>query len=329
LALNELMTPAEANTLIARGHVLHMAGDERALRQLARGTWIGGTTPYILTRGGGVVERDKVFVSELPVKPGAVAIHFIDIGRIPAITTEAPRNGFTIVIAPGMSEIHTILGLTANAIPGIRDIAVIGWVSGVHADDHARVTAKVFNGLTGEACDDRIVVLQAPLPPDREAVVGIVNLIRPGSGDAIVFDAPSFSVKECTINGVREDFYTYAVARALPLHCPLVTDLNGEHISVSLKELDAQSRSVKFFAPVMRGRVYRQADVVPDYREALVRFAALQKLDPVLSCNCYNNYAYNGLEGAAFNPLPGPAVFGELAHVLMNQTLVCLSIKAK
>jgi hypothetical protein len=47
---------------------------------------------------------------------------------------------------------------------------------------------------------------------------------------------------------------------------------------------------------------------------------------PVLSCNCYHNYIYGGLQGKTFIPLPGPVVFGEIAHVLMNQTLVCLSI---
>jgi len=154
--VNELVTVAEANSLIDRGCVLHIAGEEHALRQLHRGNWIGGTTPYILTRDGGVVERDKVFVSELPVNPRAITTHFIDIGRLPAISVEAPRNGFTIVIAPGMSEIHSIYSLTAASIPGIRDIPIMGWISGVHADDRMKVTAKVVNSMTAEVADDRV-----------------------------------------------------------------------------------------------------------------------------------------------------------------------------
>jgi len=304
--VNELLTPAEANDLIDRGLVLHIAGDERALRQLHRGTWIGGTTPYLLTRQGGIVEREKVFVTLLPVKPGAVATRFIDIGRLPAISTEAPRNGFTIVIAPAMSDIHAIYSLTSAAVPGIRDIALMGWVSGVHFDDHGKVSAKVFDGVTGEAADDRIVVLHAALPPNKSAVVDIVNLVTPGNGDEIVFDAPSFSVRECVINGRREDFYAYALRKELPMHCPLVTDLNGEFISVSIKTIDAASRSVQFYAPVMKGRVYRLAAVVPDYREALARVAAERHLEPILSCNCYNNFRLLRPRGRAFQSAARP-----------------------
>lgn len=327
--LNELLTPAEANALIDRDLVMHIAGDEKALRKLHCGNWVGGTTPYMLTSQGGIVEREKVFVSELPVKPGAVAIRFIDIGHIPAITTEAPRNGFTIVIVPGMSEIHTIYSLTAANIPGIRDIPIIGWVSGVHIDDRPRVTAKVFNGQTGEVADDRIVVLQAPMPTTSEAQVSILNLVKPGTGDEFVFDAPSFSVRECLINGERDDFYAYAVRNNISLHWPLVTELNGDRLSVALKAVDAESRSVQLFAPVMQGRPYRLAEAIDDYRGKLIRATLDRKLTPVLSYNCFHNYAYGGLKAPQEYPLPGPVVFGELAHVLMNQTLVCLSVKKK
>jgi hypothetical protein len=323
------MTPEAANALIARGAVLHIAGDEPVLRRLDRGTWIGGTTPYMLTSGGGMVERERVFVTELPVRADAVTTHLIDIGRIPAISTEAPRNGFTIVIAPAMSDVHTIYSLTAASIPGIRDIPLMGWVSGVHVDDRGTRTAKVFNGVTGEISADRMVVLHAALPPGQEAAVRIVNLVRPEAGDEFVFDAPSFTVRECTINGAREDLYEYAVRKKIGVHQPLVTDLNGEPICVSMKAVDDDARAVHFFAPVMRGRVYRLGDAVSGYRDRLIKIIQERALQPVLAFNCFHNYAFGGLMAPAPYPLPGPAVFGELAHVLMNQTLVCLSIKRK
>lgn len=324
--MNELLAIPETNALIDQGAVLHVAGEEVLLRQLHRGSWIGGTTPYILTAEGGVAERERVFVSALPVSPAEVSLRLVDIGHIPALSTEAPRNGFTLVIAPGMSEIHRIYGLTANAIPGIREIPVMGWISGVHEDERARRTPKVFNGLTGEVSDTAIVVMQAALPTTKRAVVSIINLFEPAVGDELVFYEPSFSVRECLINGKAEDFYAYALRKALDLQRPLVTELGGEFLNVSFKAIDAESHSVQFYAPVMKGRVYRQAAPLPDYRKALVAVAAKLRLTPVLSCNCYHNYTYGHLEGNLYIPLPGPAVFGELAHVLMNQTLVCLSI---
>jgi hypothetical protein len=327
--LNELLTPEDANALIARGSVLHIAGDEPALRRLRPGNWIGGTTPYMLTPGGGVVERDKVFVTELPVRPDAISTGFVDIGHIPAISVEAPQFGFTLVIMPAMSEIHSIYGLTSANIPGIRDIAVMGWVSGMHADERGTARAKVFNGLTGEVADDRIVVMRARLPSSKRATVDIVNLVVPETDNAFVFDTPSFTVKDCEINGRRESFYDYAARNGIGVHQPLVTDLHGEPICVSLRSLDAATHTVQLFAPVMRGHVYRLGDAVTGYRDRLIRTIEQRALRPVLACQCFHNYAFGGLQAPSPYPLPGPVVFGELAHVLMNQTLVCLSIKDK
>jgi len=324
--MNELRDIRETNALIDNGLVLHIAGEEALLRQLHRGSWIGGTTPYMLTAEGGIAERERVFVSVLPVLPSDVCLRLVDIGHIPAISTEAPRNGFTLVIAPGMSEIHRVYGLTANGIPGIREIPVMGWISGVHEDDRARLTPKVFNGLTGEVSDVAIVAMQATLPTTKRAVVSIINLVEPAEGDTFVFYEPSFSVRECLINGKAEDFYAYAIRKGLDLQCPLVTELGGELLNVSFNVIDAESRSVLFYAPVMAGRVYRQAAPLLDYRAALIEVAEKLKLTPVLSCNCFHNYTYGNLSGNLYLPLPGPAVFGELAHVLMNQTLVCLSV---
>jgi hypothetical protein len=327
--MNELLTPEETNVLIARGAVLHVAGDESALRRLRPGHWIGGTTPYMLTRNGGIVEREKVFVTELPVRPDAVSTRFVDIGHIPAISVEAPRFGFTIVIIPSMSEVHSIYSLTSASIPGIRDIALIGWVAGVHTDVLGTASAKVFDGVTGEIADDRILVMHATLPSRQRATVDIVNLVVPDGRDIFVFDAPSFSVQDCEINGRRENFCDYALRNRIGIHQPLLTELNGETICVSLKSVDTETRSVQFFAPVMRGRAYRLGDAVNGYRDRLIRTVRERALHPVLAWNCFHNYCFGGLMAPSPYPLPGPAVFGELVHVLMNQTLVCLSVKQK
>lgn len=327
--MNELIPISEANALIAVGRRLHIAGDEAALRQLKRGTWIGGTIPYFLTPTGGVVEREKVFVTLLPDVVTEVTTQMIDIGHIPAITTEAPRNGFSIVIVPGLSDIHTIYALTAISVPGIREMPIVGWISGVHLDEIGRTTPKVFNGVTGEISDNRIVVMHATLPKNKAAEVGTLNLFKPGDGDEIVFNAPSFAAGECVINGAPENFYDYAVRKGLDTKLPLVTELGGECINVSFQEIHAETRSVRFYAPVMGRRVYRQAAPLPDYRAALVGATETLNLAPAFSCNCILNYVYGRLEGEQFIPVPGPATFGEIAHILLNQTLVYLTIKDK
>jgi hypothetical protein len=328
-ALNELVSIRQANALIDAKTMLHVAGDEAALRQLHRGTWFGGTIPYFLTREGGLVEREKVFVTSFPDCVADVRIKLIDIGRIPAIATDAPRNGFSFVIVPGMSDIHTIYSLTAGSIPGIREAPIIGWVAGVHLDDLGKATPKVFDGATGEASDKRIVVMHAALPGNKKAHVGMINLFRPGGEDRIVFQESSFSAGHCTINGRPEDFYDYAVRKQLDTTLPLVTERSGDLINVSFQAIDARSRTVKFYAPVMKECSYRQATPLPDYRQALVDATRSLDIDPIFACNCILNYVHGHLEGAQSIPLPGPATFGELAQVLMNQTLVYLTVTDK
>jgi hypothetical protein len=327
--LNNLVTVRDANDLIDQGRILHVAGDEAAMRQLHRGLWIGGTIPYFLTSEGGVVERERVFVTELPAIVKHVTTHFIDIGHIPAITTDAPHHGFTIVIAPGMSDIHTAYGLTANSIPGIHEAAVVGWISGVHLDQVGKLTPKVFDGVTGEVSDNRIVIMRATIPATKAAVVGIVNVFEPGDGDAIVFSEPNFSAGPCTINGRAEDFYDYTMRKGLDLTLPLITELSGQKINVSFQKIDHATRRVHLYAPVMKGRVYHQAAPLPDYRKALIAAAKRLQIDPAFSCNCILNYVHGKLEGDQFIPLTGPATFGELAHVLVNQTLVYLILQDK
>ena len=62
----ELMDVSDRQRLDRRGRAAAIAGDEAALRRLKAGCWIGGTIPYFLTLHGGVTDRERVFVTQLP-----------------------------------------------------------------------------------------------------------------------------------------------------------------------------------------------------------------------------------------------------------------------
>jgi len=42
------------------------------------------------------------------------------------------------------------------------------------------------------------------------------------------------------------------------------------------------------------------------------------------ACNCILNYLYGKLEGKKTGDITGPITFGEIAHQLLNQTMVRL-----
>ena len=45
------------------------------------------------------------------------------------------------------------------------------------------------------------------------------------------------------------------------------------------------------------------------------------------SCNCILNYLYGEMEGKSVSGFTGPMTFGEIAYMLLNQTLVRLELQ--
>lgn len=47
----------------------------------------------------------------------------------------------------------------------------------------------------------------------------------------------------------------------------------------------------------------------------------------MFSCNCILNYMYAGLEGERPGDMTGPVTFGEIAYVLLTQSMVYLVVE--
>jgi hypothetical protein len=316
----------EANRLITAGNHLHIAGDAAALARLTRGDWIGGTIPYFLTAEGGQADRKRVFVTELPPEVQQVEIDFVTLDRLADIPGAAPEHGFSLIVVPGMSDAHIKYAVVAHDLPGLFETPVIGWIAGVHLDDVGRAAPMVFNGQTGEIATDRLVVLRAHVAERIMPRIGIINLFQQGSDDRFEFPETGFAAQTCRINGANGSIYEYVKTHGVDLRRPLVTDMSGEMINVSFQAIDEATRSVRFYAPVVAGVEYRQAAPPGDYRGALLAHVAANPVTPVFSCNCILNYLYADLAGDKALSITGPATFGEIAYVLLNQTLVYLEL---
>lgn len=326
-AHNELMPIADAAERIRQGKYLSIAGDESALAQLPRGHWVGGTIPYFMTDAGGCTNRDRVFVTEIPVFGESPRLRLCDLDALPMICHKAPDNGFTLLILPAFSEVHERF---AHDAPNYEDMylkPLAGWIAGVHLDDLGKRTPKVLLGETGEMSDRLAAVVDVPLPPQKMARIDIVNLFKPGDGDAITFTEAGFSAERCLVNGQPAIFSDYLAARNIDTRLPLVADYCGAMINVSFKAVVTTERRVDFYAPVFPGQVYRIAAPLDDY-VAEFQAAIPAGIDGlVFSCNCILNYLYSSLEGRRTDGMTGPITFGEIAYQLLNQTLVYLSIE--
>jgi hypothetical protein len=327
----DIMTIAEASELITKGKTLLLAGEEGLLKQLPKGKWIGGTIPYFISPNqGGLVSQEKIFVTDISGMAASVELKTYHENDLPNIYTEAGDSGFSFIVIPAMTGVHSSFALNAPNYADFGSQPLIGWIAGVHLDNLGKETPKVFDGLTGECSDNAAMVMHVTLPRNKAVDVGIVNIFEQGEGDTLTFGADGFACTEVMVNGVKENFAAYIERNKLDTKLPLVADYYGALVNISFQSVAAEE--VKFYAPVFSGVRYKHAKAISDYATAFdsqLKKIGLSEDNVVFSCNCILNYLYSGLEGKNTSPFVGPITFGEIAYQLLNQTLVYLEMHDK
>jgi hypothetical protein len=96
---------------------------------------------------------------------------------------------------------------------------------------------------------------------------------------------------------------------------------------VSFQSVDPDAGEVAFYAPVFPGVEYRLAAAQEDYAKTFATQVGSAG-EGSYSCNCILNYVYGDMEGKLTAGYTGPVTFGEIAYVLLNQTLVKLDLAA-
>ena len=324
--INQLMTLDEVNELINKKHTLVLAADEALLAQLNQGNWIGGTIPYFMDIKGGCSTSEQIFVTDFTNKIKNAKVGAYSTTEIQNLLDDRYTDGFTYILMPGFSEIHSQYALQANDFNSLFDIPTMGWITGVDLSDVGKVTPKVYNGSTGEFLENHIVALHCQLPEGQYANIDIINLFEQGDGDTITFSKDGFDTKTCHINGKETSFSDYVTSNNIDTRLPLVADYSGAMINTSIQNVNEEEDSVLFYAPVLDGHDYKFAKSVDNYVEAFNSIIPENTANVTASCNCILNYVYSELEGQKTADLTGPITFGEIAYVLVNQTMVLLTI---
>lgn len=326
--MNQLLSIAETAALIRQGRALSLAAPESVLRQLPAGQWIGGTTPYVMTRKGvGEHPAGQVFVTDLSGLGGVRIEAFAD-HQVPEIVGRAPDNGLALMVVPAGSTMLQRFAAEATAHPDAFIKPTMGWIAGVHLSELGKVQPKVFDGRGPTVYANKAVVAYVELPPGRLASVDIVNIFEPDTQMLLRFEETSFNPSHCVVNGERVEFFDLVQSRAPEvLKTPLVGDFAGAHINASLQLIDTEQRVVKLYAPVFEGVDYHFAKPIPDYVKALrQRLDGMDFSNAFLGCNCILNYLYGELEGQDIGGLTGPITFGEIGYQVLNQTVVVMRV---
>lgn len=320
---NAMMTLAEASARIEQGGFLMVAGDEPVLAKLPKGTWIGGTSVYFVTETGGREDHEMVFVTEFS-EAKAAKTRFVPTEQLSSLTDGRFDNGATMILIPAMTEAHQRFALDGAGYADIFGQPLMGWISGVALDDIGKVTPKVFDGSTGQTHDDGAVLLYVEMPDGHMADIDILNLFEQDTdGPRILFTQDGFGATTALVNGKEVNLAKWIEENNIDTQLPLVANYAGAMINVSFQAVDVKAGTVAFYAPVVEGVEYRLARGFGAYADT---FAARATGDGAqeLSCNCILNYLYGELEGKTTGSFTGPATFGEIAYILLNQTMVRL-----
>ncbi len=321
-----LVSLDEAIAIAASGRPAFFAGDEPLLRRLPAGNWIAGTIPYFMNEHGSE-DHERIFVSE-QVEAAHSAIGSYAIAEMETLLAERPRHGYTILIIPGLSDVHLRFQDAVSSAERLLETPMVGFASGVALADIGIVSPLVFDGATREGRADRIVALHVTLPAAREATVGIVNPFREKADSVkLVFPNDGFRQTDVLVDGVRHNFAEWIRTHDLDLRSPLIANLHGYRMNVSFRAVSDENH-VDFYGPIFAGQEYELAASLDNYE---ARFASLvAEIGPMtsaFSCNCVVNYVHGDLAGKHVG-YPGPMSFGEIAYMLLNQTMVYLKIDA-
>ena len=318
-----LLSFDETAKMIASGKFLHIAGTENLLKKLPKGNWIGGSTEYFMSKEGGKVTNDKLFVDNFPYEKFSIRTY--DKNSIVRVAADAFDNGFSIVILPFDSIVHKTYAGKAPEFEGMFMKNLIGWVSGVNLNV-AGQTPIAVNGLTGEVLTDKAVVLHVEVPKDKMVSIGIVNIFTQDENSPVFeFTVEGFSAKKCLVNGKETDLADFIAQNKIDTKLPLIGDYSGQGVNISIKSIE--DGVVNFYAPVFSGIKYKMAKVIKDYvKEFNSQLKTLKNVDAAFSCNCILNFLYGELENKDIDSFFGPITFGEVAYQLVNQTLVYVTI---
>jgi hypothetical protein len=315
----------EVQQMIAAGKSLILAGSAPALSQLPAGNWIGGSIPYFMDKEGGVNSESRIFVTEVPARATGVEIRAYSAEDLSRLYSDAPANGFSFLLVPNGAPFLAAFASHAQDCEGFLLKPIVGWVTGVDVSALGKEAATVVDGRSQTSSSEWALAMHVALPASQVAELEIVNIFKPGCGDTLSFSEAGFAAGDCLINDRPANLAQYIGRKGIDTRLPLTADYCGSIINVSLQAVEAGSDTVRFYAPVFPGVKYRFAEPVPDYAAAFAK-ALPHGDDSLFSCNCILNYLYGGLEGKHTGSVYGPVTFGEIAHLLLNQTLVQLKI---
>ena len=98
------------------------------LNSLPKGDWIAGTIPYFMGPDGGVFSQEQIYVTELPDFISSFTIRTYQETDIHKVYSDAPANGFGVIIIPASCPTHLAFALKGPSFPNFATSPLVGWI---------------------------------------------------------------------------------------------------------------------------------------------------------------------------------------------------------
>jgi hypothetical protein len=236
-------------------------------------------------------------------------------------------NGFSIILIPYESKTHFKYPIDVIKYPLFATKPLIGWIAGAPLDNKSKLHAAVYDGENKKVYNDGAVVMHVQLPDIKLADLKVCNIFKASEEYALEFNEEGFNIEKVSVNGKVQNFIEFIKEKNIDIRFPLVGTLsNAIPTIVSFKEIDEVRKTVKLYAPVYDNIKYSLAKQENNYFDMLIRNIP-EENNFNLPCICILHYLYGELNSKSTARIPdAPTTFGEIAHILVNQTLTYLSI---
>lgn len=290
-----LYTVEETAEMIKAGKKLVLAGDMALLEQLPDGDWIAGTSPYFMTPEGGIVNTEKIFVSDLTSSVSEIQFKTYDADSLKNIYIDGYEDGYTFLIIPPYSKVQESFAFGAPEYEGFASKPLCGWVAAHMFDQRQIEVGKTYCRSAKSASAELAVAMHVKLPANKYAEMNLVNFYEPREDITIEFLETSLAVKNVLVNGEKVNLAKYIADNNLDPDLPIMTDAFSQLTNVSIHMINGDTVTV--FAPVFQGVPYKLAKPVENLPQKMLDYKNPDPVSPDAGCMCMLCYLRGEQEG--------------------------------
>ena len=324
---NGLYTKEKVVEFIKQGRIMHLCGNEHTLKDLPKGNWIAGMSPYFMDNVGKICDN-KIYVDDFSFIAEECEVTTFDESNISEIAKRNKyTNGFIFVVLPIDSEVYYTFANHSLEYEDIYDNPVVGYVSSVLLSDYGKVQPKVAIGSEGVLHDNKAAVMYVKVSDRLRVRTEIMNLDTiDDTTPSLKFPKTGFKQSDCLIDGKPGNIASYleAVKGRIGHYPQLITSQNGALVVRDVKSVNVETGEAVFFSPAYESDVHYIVKQNNDYLATFNR--RLGRKTDVIACLSCTSYFWQGDFEYRHIDFNGVYTFGEIAYQLLNKTIVTLEV---